>query len=1080
MHKSLRAALLAAALLSLMGTAASAAKDVALPPRFQKWLDEVAVLITPPEREAFLALKEDARRDAFITAFWNARDPDPAHPDDSYRQAFYTRRELAKERYKSYTNDPAKVFILNGEPYDIYKTECGLALWPIEIWYYRSTPRMVRSVPLLFYRPAAGPTLVLWHAEDGFNSLMAFPKEDRNDTTTLSPEFGEDTRTTGGWYDFVRYVRRFCRTNEEIQRVLTAVRDVQSFSRTATMLTEAPPLADPEWLTTFAAGSTDAPAEQARDPLSAEELRWLDEVAVLISPEERRAYLALRRSYQRAGFVEAFWKARDTNPKTPDNEARGIFEARVETARNRWKSLVVDAARVYLLNGEALTVWKSDCNGRLWPIEIWSYAYSDRSRRPFELLFFQSGEAGPFRLWRVEQGYAVLQRVPTADVMANPNPRPGLGYDGEFAAFYQNLEGWCPVESQRIARAMRRLEQGDRMLAEVIEQTPPVDLEWLAAYRTFSTEVAASTKPLEAELAVDYPGRHQSRTLVRGTLRVPDDAGAAGGGGSNGGEVARAYSLIGEVLRDDVLHESFRYYFQLVAPADDGSYPLVFERFLRPGDFRLVLKLEDAQSGRAVRIVRELTVPAVAETAAATTSAAPAPPPQPGAEGFHLLAPATDVVSGVVRIDAEVGDERVREVAFSLDGKPILAKRRPPWSVELRLGELPRSMRVRAVARDAAGEVIAADEVQLNPAPHRFAVRLVEPREGSAVAAGKARGLRVRAAVQVPPDHTIDRLELFLDETPVATLFQEPWETVVSRLPSPPPTFLRAVAHLTDGTTAEDVVLLAGGDVQRGAVEVDLVEVYTAALDGQGRPVHDLAESDFVVREDGRPQELRRFQRVTDLPLQVGMLVDTSASMAEMLPQVQEAALQFFHEALAPMDRAAIVTFSEEPRLAAPFTRDVDRLGAALVGLQAARGTALWDSLVYTLHYFQGTGGRRALLVFSDGADRGSRFTFDQALAYAQHSGVSVYAVSFGGVASSLLETGRRRLANLAEATGGRSFVLGGVGELDATYRAIEEDLRSQYLLVYQSDGEGETFRAVAVEVRRPGVTARTMRGYIP
>jgi Ca-activated chloride channel family protein len=195
---------------------------------------------------------------------------------------------------------------------------------------------------------------------------------------------------------------------------------------------------------------------------------------------------------------------------------------------------------------------------------------------------------------------------------------------------------------------------------------------------------------------------------------------------------------------------------------------------------------------------------------------------------------------------------------------------------------------------------------------------------------------------------------------------------------------------------------------------------------------------------------------------------------------VQEAALQFFRDSLAPADRAAVVTFSEEPRLAAPFTRDIARLHAALVGLQAARGTALWDSLVYSLHYFQGTPGRRALLVFSDGADRGSRFTFDQALAYAQHSGVSVYAVSFGGAASSLLETGRRRLASLAEATGGRSFVLSGVGELAATYRSIDEDLRSQYLLVYQSDGEGEAFRAVEVAVARPGVTARTMRGYIP
>ena len=194
--------------------------------------------------------------------------------------------------------------------------------------------------------------------------------------------------------------------------------------------------------------------------------------------------------------------------------------------------------------------------------------------------------------------------------------------------------------------------------------------------------------------------------------------------------------------------------------------------------------------------------------------------------------------------------------------------------------------------------------------------------------------------------------------------------------------------------------------------------------------MQDLGAADFTVYEDGRLQALQRFQRVTDLPLQIGMLVDTSASMEAMLPSVQEAALRFFRDALRPTDRAAVVTFSEEPRLAAPFTRDLTQLGAALVGLQAARGTALWDSVVYTLHYFQGTPGRRALLVFSDGADHGSRYTFDQALAYAEHSGVSVYALSFGGATTALLEGGRRRLANLAEATGGRSFVLAGPEEL--------------------------------------------------
>jgi subtilisin family serine protease len=113
------------------------------------------------------------------------------------------------------------------------------------------------------------------------------------------------------------------------------------------------------------------------------------------------------------------------------------------------------------------------------------------------------------------------------------------------------------------------------------------------------------------------------------------------------------------------------------------------------------------------------------------------------------------------------------------------------------------------------------------------------------------------------------------------------------------------------------------------------------------------------------------------------------------------------------------------------------------------------------------------------------RFDYDaaseaQAIQFAIDHGAKIINASFGGPGASLLEGGRRRLANLADATGGRSFVLGSVAELAATYDAIEEDLRSQYLLVYQSDGQGEAFRSVEVEIRRAGVTARTMRGYIP
>ena len=1063
MNEWARRGLLLLWLCALAGTAASASGDEGLPDRFRQWLDEVRLIMTAEERTAFLALTEDHRREAFVEAFWRARDPDPATPLNDFRDRYYARREEAKARFGTYDSDASRVWIVNGPPVDVFRTDCNLALWPLEIWYYRSSERIRHPFSLLFYRPAAGPVLRLWDPTQGYGVLQAFGP---------GGEPGRPDLPTPSWtlFRFQSYLQQQCLGRDEAETILAALHELKGKGRGTLAEVQSPAAPDPEWLATFAEGSTAAPASPpAAEPVSEEHLRWLDQVALLITREERRAFLALPHAHQREGFIAEFWKIRDTDPRTEANEFRQRFEARLETAVARYGSTTRDQARVYILNGDPHGTYGTDCNGKLWPLEIWSYEYSDRSRRRFQLLFYQPPPGtGPFRLWHDTDGYQVLARQPLP--FDEPAARPGTG---DFEDFYRLLGdprepiSWCPGEANLIIAAMRSLEYDNLMLAEVIDQPPVVDPEWLDVYRAYSTELAADAPPLSAELDIDFPARHGSRTVVRGTLLVPPEGAAA--------DEARAFTLTGEVLRGAALHESFRYVFQLLPLADPNApVPLGFERLLRPGDFRLVLKLEENRTGRAMRVESALTVPLLPEgtmaAPAAASAAQAATPPAP----VRLLAPAMDLVSGVVRLQAEVADQRVSDVVFSLDGKPLLSRNRPPWTVELRLGELPRSVRVRAVARDAQGVALGADELLLNGAPHRFSVRLLEPREGIVTAP-----VRVRAEVRPPAEHAVDRLELFLDETPLATLYQAPWELLVPRLPEPAPLYLRAVAYLADGTTAEDAVLLAGGGAERGSVEVDLVEVYAAAVDGTGRPVHGLAQADFEVREDGRPQQLRRFQHVTELPLHLALLVDTSASMAEMLPEVEEAAVEFFRSTLEPGDRAAVLTFSEEPRLAAPFDDDLTRLTTALVGLRAERGTALWDSLVYALHYFQGVPGRRALLVFSDGADRGSRFRFDEALAYAQHAGVAIYAVSFGNAGSGMLE-GRRRLARLAEATGGKAFTLSSVDELDATYDGIEEDLRSQYLLVYQSDGEGPGFRSVEVKVKRPGTTARAMSGYIP
>jgi Ca-activated chloride channel family protein len=227
------------------------------------------------------------------------------------------------------------------------------------------------------------------------------------------------------------------------------------------------------------------------------------------------------------------------------------------------------------------------------------------------------------------------------------------------------------------------------------------------------------------------------------------------------------------------------------------------------------------------------------------------------------------------------------------------------------------------------------------------------------------------------------------------------------------------------------------------------------------------------------PQSIRRFERVRDLPIYAGILLDTSTSMEEELSEAVKGALRFFEGVVRPKDRAAVVVFNDEPRLKVPFTSDHQILAGGLADLKAEGETALFDSLVFTLHYFSGIKGKRALIVLSDGEDSSSRYSFDETLEFARRSGVAIYSIGIG-LASRELEA-RMRLQRFAAATGGRYFFISQARELAAIYESIEEELRFQYLLAYQStDSEGDEFRRVEVRVSQPGLEATTVPGYYP
>jgi VWFA-related protein len=616
-------------------------------------------------------------------------------------------------------------------------------------------------------------------------------------------------------------------------------------------------------------------------------------------------------------------------------------------------------------------------------------------------------------------------------------------------------------------------------LYEMMAGPEPNSVEWIENFSASSTMIPAGSEMFDIELALEFPGRNQNRTAVAGVVRAPL---ATPEEDIDGVVPIHQYLLTGEVVRDGKLFEQFHYRFESPPGKEVEGTPLIFQRYLRPGEIDLHLKVEDLMSRRFARLTRTVTIPSPDELDSLREP--------PDSELFRILAearqasergqstirlvppPEGSVHIGLMRFSAVVTGD-VQKVAFFLDGRQVMAKNRPPYSLELDLGDAAAFHQLRVEGYDAAGAVIASDERRVNRGGQRFRVRLVEPVRDQHYTAS----LAAVAQVEIPDGESLERLELFLGEQRVATLFQEPFEQAIV-LPDDSLTYVRAVGYLADGNTAEDTVFINAPEYFEH-LDVRFVELY-AGVFRNGRPILDLTQEDFEIFEDEQPQEIRRFEAVKDLPIHTALLIDTSASMGGKLESVAAAARTFIDQTINPRDRATLMSFSNRVEVPVRFTNQTARLASGLASLRPSGGTALYDSLIFALHYFDGIKGPKALLLLSDGEDEASRFDLDHVMATARRAGVMIYVIGLREVAEKW-ET-RQALEQVAKETGGRSFFLTGLEELPGVYQTIEEELRSQYLLVYQSDstrGKDE-FRTVKVTVDRGRTEVRTLSGYYP
>jgi Ca-activated chloride channel family protein len=266
---------------------------------------------------------------------------------------------------------------------------------------------------------------------------------------------------------------------------------------------------------------------------------------------------------------------------------------------------------------------------------------------------------------------------------------------------------------------------------------------------------------------------------------------------------------------------------------------------------------------------------------------------------------------------------------------------------------------------------------------------------------------------------------------------------------------------------------------------VNEVNVLFIATDRRGKFVRNLNQADFSILDDHKPPEsIISFRRETDLPLELGLLVDTSGSVHSRFDFEQEAAVNFLQQTLRQgFDKAFVMGFSGHSKVTQDFTDSVSLLSTGVHNLQDGGGTALYDAIYNAckdkLILDRGERPvRHAIIIVSDGEDNQSAMTQAQAVEMAQRAEVIIYAISTDD--SGLVLRGDKVLQQLADATGGRAFFPYNMKDITHSFSAIEDELRSQYVISYRPaefDADGR-YRSIEIIAQRKDLQVRARKGY--
>jgi len=305
---------------------------------------------------------------------------------------------------------------------------------------------------------------------------------------------------------------------------------------------------------------------------------------------------------------------------------------------------------------------------------------------------------------------------------------------------------------------------------------------------------------------------------------------------------------------------------------------------------------------------------------------------------------------------------------------------------------------------------------------------------------------------------------------------------------------------------AGTVVVLAQDD-NTIRLDVNLVSILASVRSKSGALISNLTKDDFKIYEDGKEQQIRNFARETDLPLTLGLLVDTSSSQERLIDTEQRAASQFFSKVLREKDQAFLIQFGAEAELLQDLTNSARllqkglqqlRLSVPVGGLhpgpvptmQNQAGTILYDAIYLAANdELKREVGRKAIILITDGVDTGSKISRDKAIEAAQKGDIIIYSIFYqdrqaygGGFGTVSLGGGggEGELRRLSSETGGQVFKVDKGHSLDDIFRELQEEMRSQYAITYQppSPKRDGTYHKIDIKLANKDYKPQARKGY--